>query len=722
MGATDIDIEIQGMHCAACVSRVERAIAEVPGVAVCAVNLATGRARVELADRSIEPARLTEAVEGLGYQARVLQTEDPDDDPAAVQKAEARTQLRRLVIGLIFTVPLVVWVMILPRIVIGMTCPTWVQLLLAAPVQVFLGFPFAKSAIRSLRHGMANMDVLVTVGAITAFLYSVRVTIAGQGVPYFDGAAMILTLITLGRYLEARARAHTARVMTALATVTPKTAHVLADGEEHTVPAHEVGMGQTVVVRPGEQVPVDGQVIDGASTVDQSALTGESLPLPREPGDPVLAASVNGNGQLRVRATGVGADTHWQQVVRLVQQAQSSKPPIQRLADRVAGVFVPIIIALAMLTLVGWLVIGGTGALRPGLMAAIAVVIIACPCALGLATPVAVMVSTGRAARSGILVRDATALEQAGRVDVVLLDKTGTLTLGQPQVTSVVAFQGREEDALRLAATAESGSEHPLGRAIVARARESGLEWTAAESYEAVPGHGGRATVDGATLRVGSSAFLAGEGVDVAGLEAAAADWRADGATVVGVARDATLVGAVALADRLRPESPEAVAELKRLGCQVQMVTGDNPRTARAIASAAGIEHVHAEALPADKAARVEQLQADGRRVAMVGDGINDAPALVAAEVGIAIGSGTDVAIEAADVIIAGSDVRRIAETIRLSRRAGRIIRQNLFWALFYNLAAVPLAAVGWLNPMIASAAMACSSLTVVGNSLRLRR
>ncbi|MBZ0134229.1 MAG: copper-translocating P-type ATPase, partial [Rhodocyclaceae bacterium] len=599
--------------------------------------------------------------------------------------------------------------------------PRWLQFALATPVQFWIGWRFYVGAYNALRGGAGNMDVLVALGTSMAWLFSTVVTaldLHHQHV-YFEASASVITLVLMGKLLEARAKAKTSAAIEALIRLQPQTACVLRDGELVEVPVASLNPGDVFVVRPGESVPVDGEVAEGASSVNEAMLTGESLPVAKNPGDKVFAATVNGEGLVHCRATGVGSHTLLAGIIRMVEQAQGSKAPVQRLADRISAIFVPVVTAIALVAFAGWWLF--TGDFTNALVNAVAVLVIACPCALGLATPTAIMVGTGRGAAAGILVKNAEALELAKNVEVLAVDKTGTLTQGKPEVTDVVPAGGVDEtELLRLAASLEQGSTHPLAEAIVAKARGRGLVLAQPSGLQAVAGKGLTAMLDGEGYALGSPAFLAERGVAVP--EALPAPLANSGKSVVAVSRGLTLLGLVGVADRLRPNSREAVARLQAQGVEVVMLTGDNRATAAAIAREAGIDRYEAEVLPQDKAAAVARLKSGGRRVGMVGDGINDAPALAAADVSFAIGGGSDVALEAADVTLMRSDLLSAADAIDLSRATLAKIRQNLFFAFIYNVLGIPLAALGYLNPVIAGAAMAMSSVSVVSNSLLLRR
>jgi Cu+-exporting ATPase len=602
-----------------------------------------------------------------------------------------------------------------------------VQLALATPVQFVIGYRFYRNAFHSIRAGSPGMDVLVALGTTAAYffsLYNAFFRPLGPGeMPalYFEASAIIITLVLLGKTLEAVAKGRTSEAIKRLVGLQPRTARVLRDGREQEVPVAEVRPGDVVIVRAGERVPVDGDIVDGSSAVDESMITGESLPVEKRPGDTVIGATINSFGSFRFRATNVGKDTVLAQIIRVVEEAQGSKAPIQRLADRVAGVFAPVVLGAALVTFLIWFL--ALGNLSMGLISAVAVLVIACPCAMGLATPTAIMVGTGKGAEAGILIRSGESLETAHKLQAVVLDKTGTITRGRPAVTDVLPFDGIDRrHLLRLAGAAEKGSEHPIGAAVYSAARAETGELEDPVEFEALPGRGVAARVGGRTVRIGTEAFLAESGVTTGGLGGLLRGLESDGKTVMIVAVDGVVSGLIAVADQVKETSRQAVERLKSLGLEVYMITGDNQTTARAIAAQVGIDHVMAQVRPEHKAREVERLRERGMVVAMVGDGINDAPALATADIGMAMGTGTDVAIEAADITLMNGDLNSVAAAILLSKKTIRKIRQNLFWAFFYNTVGIPFAALGLLNPIIAGAAMAFSSVSVVSNSLSLKR
>ncbi len=711
-GRQRVDLAITGMTCASCAARIEKRLNKLDGVAA-TVNFASEHAAVAFDPDQVRVADLIDAVEAAGYGA-ALPEAVTDEDPARPYRV-------RLLVAVVLTVPLVVFAWVDAARPPGWQ---WASLVLATPVAAYAGWPFHRAAATNARHGVATMDTLISVGTLAAWTWSTVVVLGGLTTSiYFDTAGAITALILLGRYLEARAKRRSGAAIRALLELGAKEAHLLRDGQEVLVPVEALTVGDRFVVRPGEKVATDGVVTSGTSAIDQSMLTGESVPVEVGPGDAVAGATVNTSGRLVVEATRVGSATALAQIARLVAEAQAGKAPVQRLADRISAVFVPIVMGVSALTLVGWLVVGGA-ATTAAFTAAVAVIVIACPCALGLATPTAIMVGTGRGAQLGIVIKGPEVLEQTRQVTTVVLDKTGTLTEGAMAVSAVVPADGVDEaELLRLAAGAEDASEHPIARAIAAAGRERLGELPAVESFTARAGLGVEAVVDGHGVVIGRPGLLADRGVSLpARLTAEADRLEAAGSTVVGVAWDGEARGLVAVADRVKPTSRQAVADLRALGLTPVLLTGDNERTARAVAAEVGIDRVLADVLPEEKAAEVARLQAAGEVVAMVGDGVNDAPALARADLGLAIGTGADVAIEASDITLVAGDLRTAADAIRLSRRTLRTIEGNLFWAFGYNVVAVPLAVAGVVNPIVAAAAMAFSSVFVVTNSLRLRR
>ena len=747
--AERVTLTVGGMTCASCVVHIEKALNGVEGVASASVNLATERATVEYHRGVAGIGDLRHAVEDAGYSVV---------GAAGDEYTELATPREQAVLRRKFTVSLAVAaaimaMMAVPALSSGLPFRVDVLLVaLATPVQFWAGRQFYTGAWGALKHGSSNMNTLIAVGTSVAYFYSVAVTLfheasffAGFGPEtYFDTSTAIIGLVLVGRYLESRAKGRASNAIKALMSLQARTALVVRDGQEVELLIEDVVPGDRVLVRPGQKVPVDGEVVDGGSWVDESMLTGESAPIEKSPGALVFGATTNTTGSFTFKATKVGSDTVLAQIVRLVEEAQGSKAPIQRLADLIASYFVPAVIGVAALVFVVWYIVGPEPTYVYAMLTAVAVLIIACPCAMGLATPTAIMVGTGRGAENGILIRSAEALERAHKIQVVVLDKTGTLTAGAPKVTDVVTSGVSEDELLRLVASAEHASEHPLGAAIVEAAREQGLALAEALGFQSIPGYGLEAGIDGIGLVIGNVALMRQRGLPVNGFDEKATELSRQGKTATLVAIDGEVRGVVGIADAVRPWAREAVKSLQGQGLEMVMLTGDNRATAEAVAGELGIERVVAEVLPADKAAHVRALQSEGRTVvAMVGDGINDAPALAQADVGIAIGTGADVAMEAADITLVSGDLRAVATGIALSKATMRTIRQNLFWAFAYNVALIPVAAgvlyplfsaggvpdwlqpvlgeFGFLNPILAAAAMAVSSVTVVANSLRLR-
>ena len=746
-----ITLPIGGMTCASCVAHVEGGLRQVPGVLNVNVNLATERATVQMIPGAVTLADLKLAVEDVGYE--VLDVGDKEEElvdrERALREQERQREWRDLVLGIAFTLPLFVLGMshdilyfmlgrtdVLPGL-FNSPYFNWLLFALATPVQFYVGRSYHRGAWKSATALAPNMDLLISLGTNAAYWFSVIVLFAPLfGVTieshlYFESAAVIITLIKVGKYLEARAKGQTSDAIKNLMQLQAKTARVNRDGAEIEIPIDQVRVGDIVSVRPGEKVPVDGVIVDGYSSLDESMITGESLPVEKTVGDTAIGATLNKMGAFKFEARKVGKETALAQIIKLVEDAQGSKAPIQRLADQIAAVFVPAVVGVALVTFALWMIFGPQPAFNFAFVNFVAVLIIACPCALGLATPTAIMVGTGKGAENGVLIRSGGALETAHKVTAIILDKTGTLTRGAPAVTETITndkLQMTKDEFLRLVASAEKNSEHPLGQAIVKRAQELGLTLSAPSEFGAVAGHGIRARVDGHALLIGNAKLMSDSNIVLDGLETQSTALADAGKTAMFAAIDGKPAGMVAVADTLKPNSRAAVDALKKLGVKVYMLTGDNPRTAAAIAKQVGIDHYFAEVLPHQKADKVKELQQQGEVVAMVGDGINDAPALAQADIGIAIGTGTDVAMEAAEITLISGDLRGVVTALALSKQTIRTIKGNLFWAFFYNIAGIPIAAgvlypffAILLNPMISAAAMAFSSVFVVTNSLRLR-
>ncbi|MBI2065080.1 MAG: copper-translocating P-type ATPase [Candidatus Yanofskybacteria bacterium] len=730
---------VKGMHCASCVLTIEKSLKKIEGVNSAIVNLATEKATVDYDSDKVTDQALESAVSNVGYEA-LIREEIHSEDEEKLRKLKELSALKIKVIVSLFLGGFVLWGSF-PGLV--NTAPAifknfWIQLLLATPVQFWAGWEFYRGTIKSLKHRTANMDTLVAIGTTVAYGYSAFVTMLPgiieklnmEAMPYFDVATIVIGLILLGRYFEAKAKAGTSEAIKKLIGLQAKTARVIRDGKEADVPVTDVVLGDLIRVRPGDKIPVDGIIVSGESSIDESMVTGESIPVDKTIGDNVIGAAINKSGTFTFKATKIGSETMLAQIIKLVQEAQGSKAPIQRLADIVSSYFVPAVIMLAIGTFVFWYVLGPEPALLYALLNTVAVLIIACPCAMGLATPTAIMVGTGKGAEHGILIRDAESLEIAHKIKAIVFDKTGTLTEGKPKVTDVIAYDSfTEQDILRYEASLEVGSAHPLARAIIEETEiRKALPLEPIEKFESVAGYGIKALIQGKQIYAGKEKLLNDNNIDTQIAKNDIERLTRAGKTLSLLAVDGKLAGIIAAADTVKPSAKEAVEALKKSGIEVVMLTGDNERTGKAIAEQVGITRILAEVLPGEKETEVKKIQAEGKTVAMVGDGINDAPALAAADIGIAMGTGTDVAIEAADITLINKDLRSVVSAIALSKETMRTIKQNLFWAFAYNIILIPVA-MGvlyplWgilLNPIFASVAMATSSISVVSNSLRLK-
>ncbi|MEC1288694.1 copper-exporting P-type ATPase CopA [Bacillus mojavensis] len=726
------EFDIEGMTCAACSNRIEKRLNKLEGVTNAQVNFALETVTVEYNPKEAAVSDFKEAVDKLGYKLKLKG--DEDSEAAASKKKEERQQTARLIFSAILSFPLL-WAMVshftftsfiwVPDLFLN----PWMQFALATPVQFLIGWPFYVGAYKALRNKSANMDVLVALGTTAAYAYSLYLTIQSLGSHghtdglYYETSAILLTLILLGKLFETKAKGRSSDAIKKLMKLQAKTAAVVRDGQEQVIPIDEVAVGDIVHVKPGERIPVDGEVLEGRSAVDESMITGESLPVDKSPGDSVTGATVNSNGFLKIKAVNVGKETALSHIIKIVEEAQGSKAPIQRLADQISGIFVPIVLGIAVLTFLIWYLWASPGDFAEAISKFIAVLVIACPCALGLATPTSIMAGSGRAAEFGILFKGGEHLEKTHRLDTIVLDKTGTVTNGKPKLTDAFPSDAFEEtELLRFAAAAETGSEHPLGEAIVAGVKDKGLEIPKLTHFEAKVGAGISAKAGGKTILVGTRRLMESERIEHEALLPRMEELEGEGKTVMLVSIDGAAAGLIAVADTIKDTSREAVTRLKEMGLDVIMMTGDNRRTAEAIAKEAGIASVIAEVLPEQKAAEISRLQKEGRQTAMVGDGINDAPALATADIGMAIGTGTDIAMETADITLIRGDLNSIADAIRMSRLTMKNIKQNLFWALGYNSLGIPVAALGFLAPWIAGAAMAFSSVSVVLNALRLQK
>ncbi|MGG3504157.1 heavy metal translocating P-type ATPase [Paenibacillus lautus] len=728
-----VDLQLIGMYCAACASKIEKVVSKMPGVNQANVNFALETARVEFNPAEVSLSDIQQRVEKLGYQA-VSKQETLDQE--GHRKEAITKQKRKLLLSAILSLPLL-WAMVshfsftswiwMPDLFMN----PWFQLILATPVQFFIGKQFYVGAYKALRNKSANMDVLVALGTSAAYFYSLYLTIdwaaAGANVHhgpemYYETSAVLITLVIMGKLFESLAKGRTSEAIKTLMGLQAKTALVVRDGQEMTIPVEQVLVGDLVLVKPGEKIPVDGKVVEGTSAVDESMLTGESIPVEKKAGDAVIGATINKNGRLTLEATKVGKETALAQIIKVVEEAQGSKAPIQRVADVISGIFVPIVVGIAIVAFLVWYFWIAPGNFAQSLEIAIAILVIACPCALGLATPTSIMAGSGRAAELGVLFKGGEHLESTHKINTIILDKTGTVTKGKPELTDVEVNNLDQELFLRLVGSAEKSSEHPLAEAIVAGIEEKGTQLPAAEHFEAIPGYGIRASVEGHEVLVGTRKLMAQHNVPIDSILGRMSELETEGKTAMLTAVDGQYAGLVAVADTIKETSRAAVARLKEMGIEVIMITGDNERTAQAIAKQVGIDHVRAEVLPEGKADEVKKLQQQGKKVAMVGDGINDAPALAVADIGMAIGTGTDVAMEAADVTLMKGDLNSIPDAIYMSRKTMSNIRQNLFWALGYNSLGIPIAAIGLLAPWVAGAAMALSSVSVVLNALRLQR
>ncbi|QJF25945.1 heavy metal translocating P-type ATPase [Mammaliicoccus vitulinus] len=718
-----VDLDIYGMTCAACSSRIEKVLNRQEGVEKASVNLTTEQANVEYNPELIDEKSIIDKIKKIGYDAK---SQNDSKDKKSYKENEVKQMKIKLIVSAVLSLPLILTMFVhlfnlsLPQILMN----PWFQFTLATPVQFIIGWQFYVGAYKNLKNGGANMDVLVALGTSAAYFYSLYEAIKTIANPaymphlYFETSAVLITLILFGKYLEKRAKSQTTNALSSLLNLQAKEARVIRNHEEVMIPVEDVVVGDILNIKPGEKIPVDGVIEKGRTSIDESMITGESIPVEKSINEEVIGSTINKNGLINIKATKVGKETALASIVKIVEEAQGSKAPIQRLADVISGYFVPIVVGIAILTFVIWITLIDAGQFENALVAAIAVLVIACPCALGLATPTSIMVGTGKAAESGILFKGGEHLERTHALNTIVLDKTGTITKGKPEVTDYT----RDAETLQLLASAEKGSEHPLAEAIVAYATEQDITINNVDDFDAIPGYGIKAHANGKEILVGNRKLMSEHGIDINIFEKDLSNLETEGKTAMLVAIDNTFKGIVAVADTIKEHAPEAIKMLHEEGMEVIMLTGDNERTAQAIANQVGIQHVISEVLPEEKANKIKELQNLGKKVAMVGDGVNDAPALAIADIGIAIGTGTEVAIEAADVTILGGDLLLIPKAIKISHATIKNIKQNLFWAFGYNTAGIPIAALGLLAPWVAGAAMALSSVSVVTNALRLKK
>lgn len=726
-----VEIKIQGMTCAACSSRVERGLNKTEGVLEANVNLALEKAHIHYIPSIVGIADLKKKIREIGYEVIEADEEGSTDREREAREKEIKQQKNLVILSALLSLPLLAMMFIdwfnLHEIAPAFLMSPLFQFVLATPVQFGVGRYFYVDAYRAIKGGSANMSVLVALGTSAAYFYSVGATFfsnwIGTSHVYYESAAIIITLVLFGKYLEAKAKGRTTEAIKKLMGLQPKTARVIREGRELDIPVEELVVGDIIFVRPGEKIPVDGIIIEGSSSVDESMLTGESIPVDKNVGSEVIGATINKHGGFKFKATKVGKDTALAQIIKVVEEAQGSKAPIQRMADVISAYFVPVVIAISFLTFVIWYFIAAPGQFTEALLPAIAVLVIACPCALGLATPTSIMVGTGKGAENGILIKGGEHLENAHKINTVVFDKTGTVTKGEPQVTDILVAQGiTEEELLVYAASVEKNSEHPLAQAIVQYSQKRGLKLLEVKDFQAIPGHGVQGQIEGKRILLGNRKLMEKNQINIDAFLPNLEKLEGEGKTAMLVALDIDLAGILAVSDTVKESSARAIKKLKEMGIEVVMITGDNRRTAQAIANQVGIEKVLAEVLPEKKAEEVQKLKNEGKVVAMVGDGINDAPALATADVGIAIGTGTDVAMETADITLISGDLEGIVAAIQLSKATIRNIKENLFWALIYNTLGIPIAALGLLSPVIAGGAMAFSSVSVVSNALRLKR